>query len=106
MVTREASNHTRRVVVTGIGMVTPLGTDRETSWQGLIEGRSGAGPITLFDASDLPVRFGCEVPDFDPTVVLERKTVRRNRPLHPSRGRRGARGRRRRGARAQQLCTT
>ncbi|MCY4086427.1 MAG: beta-ketoacyl-ACP synthase II [Actinomycetia bacterium] len=77
MVTREASNHTRRVVVTGIGMVTPLGTDRETSWQGLIEGRSGAGPITLFDASDLPVRFGCEVPDFDPTVVLERKTVRR-----------------------------
>ncbi len=72
-----AIGHMRRVVVTGIGMVTPLGTDRESSWQGLIEGRSGAGPITLFDASGLPVRFGCEVPDFDPEVALDRKTVRR-----------------------------
>ena len=73
----DTNSHMRRVVVTGIGMVTPLGTDRESSWQGLIEGRSGAGPITLFDASNLPVRFGCEVPDFDPEVALDRKTVRR-----------------------------
>ena len=67
----------RRVVVTGIGMVTPIGNDRETTWQGMMEGRSGAAPITLFDASAAPVRFACEVKDFDPTVALDRKMARR-----------------------------
>jgi len=64
-------------VVTGIGMVTPLGNDVETSWQNLVAGQSGAGPITQFDASEYPVRFGCELKDYDPTLWIERKQARR-----------------------------
>ncbi|NWG45417.1 MAG: beta-ketoacyl-ACP synthase II [Alphaproteobacteria bacterium] len=56
---------TRRVVVTGLGMVTPLGCGVETTWSRLLEGRSGAGPITSFDASDLKVRIACNVPRGD-----------------------------------------
>ncbi len=56
----------RRVVVTGLGAITPLGLDVPTTWQGLIEERSGAGPITQFDASNLDVRMACEVKGFDP----------------------------------------
>ncbi|HXF98234.1 MAG TPA: beta-ketoacyl-ACP synthase II [Gaiellaceae bacterium] len=67
----------RRVVVTGVGMVTPLGNDPETTWQNLVAGESGAGPITHFDASDYPVRFACELKDFDPTVWIDRKQARR-----------------------------
>ena len=48
----------RRVVVTGMGMLTPLGVDMESSWQGLTAGQSGIRPITSFDASEYPVRFG------------------------------------------------
>ena len=51
----------RRVVVTGLGLVTPLATGVEESWKRLIAGRSGAGPITRFDASDMPCRIACEV---------------------------------------------
>ncbi|MEY4630588.1 MAG: 3-oxoacyl-[acyl-carrier-protein] synthase 2 [Pseudomonadota bacterium] len=54
----------RRVVITGVGAVSPLGGDRETSWANVCAGRSGAGPITHFDASTWPVRFACEVKDF------------------------------------------
>ena len=54
-----------RVVVTGLGLVTPLGNTVEATWAGLMAGRSGAGPITKFDASDFPVRFACEVKDFE-----------------------------------------
>jgi 3-oxoacyl-[acyl-carrier-protein] synthase II len=68
----------RRVVVTGIGMVTPLGLDRESSWTGISGGVSPAGPVEQFDASDLPVTFACEVKGFDPTVALDRKTARRS----------------------------
>ena len=72
----------RRVVVTGIGMVTPIGNDRETTWQGMMEGRSGAAPITLFDASAAPVRFACEVKGFDPVALLGHKEARRtSRPV-------------------------
>jgi 3-oxoacyl-[acyl-carrier-protein] synthase II len=71
------SDNGRRVVVTGIGMVTPLGVDRESSWTGLVAGRSGAGPLTTISPDGLPVTFACEVPDFDPLVALDRKTVRR-----------------------------
>lgn len=71
------TSHERRIVVTGIGMVTALGPDRESTWQGLMEGRSPAGPITRFDPSDVPVKFACESTDFDPTVALDRKTIRR-----------------------------
>src|SRR4051812_21523734 len=68
----------RRVVVTGIGMVTPLGVDRESSWAGISGGVSGAAPIQTTDATGLPVTFACEVKGFDPTVALDRKTARRS----------------------------
>jgi 3-oxoacyl-[acyl-carrier-protein] synthase II len=70
-------NGRRRVVITGLGAVTPLGNDVETTWTNLISGRSGAGPITQFDATGYPVTFACEVKDFDPTDWLDRKQARR-----------------------------
>jgi 3-oxoacyl-[acyl-carrier-protein] synthase II len=70
-------NGRRRVVITGMGAVTPLGNDVETTWRRLIAGESGAGPITHFDASDFPVRFACEVKDFDPGDWIDRKQARR-----------------------------
>ena len=70
-------NGQRRVVITGIGAVTPLGNDAETSWQRLLAGESGAGPITQFDATDYHVHFACEVKDFDPSTWIERKQARR-----------------------------
>ena len=68
------SNRHARVVVTGIGMVTPVGLDTETSWQAIVDGRSGVGPITLFDARAHPVRIAGEVRGFprgEPEVALE-----------------------------------
>src|SRR5829696_5901497 len=70
-------NGRRRVVVTGLGMVTPLGNDVETSWSNLIAGESGAAEIQQFDADEFPVHFACELKDFDPTVWIERKQARR-----------------------------
>src|SRR5919204_521442 len=70
-------NGRRRVVITGIGAVTPLGNDAETTWQNLLAGESGAAEITQFDASDYFVHFACEVKDFDPSQWIERKQVRR-----------------------------
>ena len=67
----------RRVVVTGIGMITPLGTTVATTWEGIRAGRSGIGPITRFDASGLETRIAGEVRDFDPTEYMDRKEVRR-----------------------------
>lgn len=67
----------RRVVVTGLGLVTALGNDVASTWQGLIEGRSGADAIKKFDASEFPVRFACEVKDFDPLSFLDKKEARR-----------------------------
>jgi 3-oxoacyl-[acyl-carrier-protein] synthase II len=64
-------------VITGIGAVTPIGKDAETTWQNLIAGRSGAGPITQFDSTDYAVHFACEVKDFDPTDYIDRKQARR-----------------------------
>ena len=64
--------------MTGLGLVTPLGNDVESTWSALIEGRSGAGPITLFDATDQDVRFACEVKDFDPSPFMDRKEVKRS----------------------------
>src|SRR2546428_11960131 len=57
--------------------MTPLGTDVQSTWDGLVAGRSGAGPITRFDPSQSPVRFACEVRDFDPARYLEKKEIRR-----------------------------
>ncbi len=77
METNGSLNGRRRVVVTGLGALTPLGNDVETTWTNLISGRSGAGPITQFDATDFPVKFACEVKDFDPTEYMDRKQARR-----------------------------
>lgn len=70
----------RRVVVTGLGAVTPVGNDVATTWQGLLDGVSGAAPITHFDASAFSVRFACEVKAFDPLVAMDRKEARRADP--------------------------
>jgi len=67
----------RRVVVTGIGAVNAVGTGVPDFLQGLREGRPGGGPIKQFDATDSPVKIACEVKDFDPTTVLDKKTARR-----------------------------
>jgi 3-oxoacyl-[acyl-carrier-protein] synthase II len=70
-------NGRRRVVITGLGAVTPLGNDVETTWANLLAGESGAGPITAFDAGDYPVTFACELKDFDPAQWIDRKQARR-----------------------------
>jgi 3-oxoacyl-[acyl-carrier-protein] synthase II len=70
-------NGRRRVVVTGLGAVTPLGLDVESTWSSLLAGESGAGEITQFDHSDYKVHFACEVKDLDPTVWIDRKDARR-----------------------------
>jgi 3-oxoacyl-[acyl-carrier-protein] synthase II len=67
----------RRVVVTGMGAITPVGNDVATTWRALLDGKSGAGPITRFDASTFPVRFACEVKDFDPLQYMDRKEAKR-----------------------------
>jgi 3-oxoacyl-[acyl-carrier-protein] synthase II len=68
----------RRVVITGYGAVTPLGADAETFWDALLAGRSGIRSITSFDASRVASTMAGEVPDFDPSGVLDRKEIRRN----------------------------
>ncbi len=70
-------NGRRRVVVTGLGAVSPLGLSAEESWSNLLAGASGAGEITRFDHADYPVHFACEVKDFDPTQWIDRKAARR-----------------------------
>jgi len=67
----------RRVVVTGLGLITPLGNSVEATWAGLVAVKSGAGTITKFDASDFPVRFACEVKNFDPLNYIEKEDARR-----------------------------
>src|SRR5574342_1264112 len=68
----------RRVVVTGLGLVSPVGVGTEESWSALVAGKSGIAPITLFDASTFPTRIAGEVKGFDPTKFMARKEVRRN----------------------------
>ncbi len=72
-----ADNGRRRVVVTGLGMVTPLGNDVETTWSALLAGESGAADIRQFDASEFPVHFACELKDFDPSAWIDYKQARR-----------------------------
>ncbi|HWH13547.1 MAG TPA: beta-ketoacyl-ACP synthase II [Miltoncostaeaceae bacterium] len=66
-----------RVVITGVGLVSPLGTGRAEAWSAAVAGRSGAGPITQFDARDHGVKIACEARGFDPLDHLDRRTVRR-----------------------------
>lgn len=68
----------RRVAITGIGLVSPLGLDTNTTWQGALEGRGAIRPFESFDASRLRTRFGGEVRGFDPSKVLSRQEVRRS----------------------------
>ena len=70
-------NGHRRVVITGLGAVTPLGLDVESTWSSLLAGHSGAAEITQFDHSDYPVHFACEVKGFDATEWIDRKAARR-----------------------------
>ncbi len=67
----------RRVVVTGLGVVSPVGNTVDDTWAGLLAGRSGAAPITKFDPSNQSVRFACEVKGFDPLQYIDRKEARR-----------------------------
>ena len=67
----------RRVVVTGMGAITPVGNDVATTWQSLIEGKSGTAPITKFDATKFPVRFAAEVKGFNPLDYMDRKEAKR-----------------------------
>ncbi len=69
--------HRRRVAVTGLGCISPLGNDRRHTWQALCEGRSGIGPISLFDASDLPTRIAGEVKGFNPAATFGVAEARR-----------------------------
>ena len=73
----QSNGQRRRVVITGMGMLTAVGNDVPASWAGLLAGRSGIGPVTGFDASRLTVRIAGEVKDFDSSGVLDRKDQRR-----------------------------
>jgi len=73
----------RRVVITGIGVVSPIGHGREVYWNALAAGKNGIGPVTLFDTTDFPVRIAAEVRDFDAGLYMDRKEIRRSdRVIH------------------------
>src|SRR6266480_4293127 len=69
-----------RVVVTGIGLLTPVGNDLASTWEALCQGKSGVGPITSYDSSRFRVHFGAEVKNFDPSLYMDRKEMRRTDP--------------------------
>ena len=70
-------NGRKRVVVTGLGAITPIGTGKDNFWSALIAGKNGIGKITRFDASDLSARIAGEVPDFDPAQFIDKKELKR-----------------------------
>ena len=74
-------NEPRRVVVTGMGALTPLGHSPDEFWEGLMEGRSGAAPITHFDAEHFATKFACELKGFDPLDYLDRREARKMDPF-------------------------
>src|SRR5215467_6059339 len=73
--------NSRRVVVTGIGLVSSLGIGTEANWAGLCEGQSGIGPITKFDAANFATRIAGEVKGFDPLRFIEKKDVKKMDPF-------------------------
>lgn len=82
----------QRVVVTGMGAVTPVGRDVPAMWQSLLAGRSGIGPITYFDATPFATRIAGQVNDFDATAYLSPKRGQALGAVRPVRGRRGQAG--------------
>jgi 3-oxoacyl-[acyl-carrier-protein] synthase II len=70
-----------RVVITGMGLLTPVGNDVSSAWEALCQGKSGVGPITYFDTSRFRVHFGAEIKNFDPLLYMERKEIRRTDPF-------------------------
>ena len=71
----------RRVVITGIGALTPIGNNIEEFWKGLLSGKSGADPITKFDASGFSTQFACELKNFDPLEYIDDKALKRMDPF-------------------------
>ena len=69
----------QRVVVTGMGIISPVGNDVSSFWQSITSGKSGAGPITLFDPAEFTTKFACEVKDFDIGDLMDPKEARRYR---------------------------
>ena len=67
----------RRVVITGMGALTPIGNNLSEFWQGLKEGKSGAAPITYFDCSEFKTKFACELKNFDPLNFFDRKEIKK-----------------------------
>ena len=67
----------QRVVITGMGALTPIGNNLEDYWNALLSGKSGAGTITRFDSTNFKTQFACEVKDFDPSDVIERSNLRK-----------------------------
>ncbi|HEY4720836.1 MAG TPA: beta-ketoacyl synthase N-terminal-like domain-containing protein [Anaerolineae bacterium] len=76
-----AFNGTRRVVITGMGAITPIGNTVEEFWNNLLAGVSGAAPITYFDASGYDTKFACQLKGFDPLKFMDRKLVQRCDPF-------------------------
>ncbi len=66
----------RRVVITGIGLITPIGNDLETTWSSLLAGKSGAGPITQFDVTNYATKFGCEVKNWEPSRFFDKRELK------------------------------
>ena len=71
----------RRVVITGMGAITPIGNSVEEFWNGIKEGKTGFGPITYFDTADYRCKLAAEVKDFDPTQYMDKKSARRMEPV-------------------------
>src|SRR2546422_4826156 len=74
---RESRIVKRRVVITGVGLVTAVGIGTRETWQCLLKGRSGVGPITRFDTTDFPTRIAAEIKNFDPARYVEKKDVKK-----------------------------
>ena len=77
----------RRVVVTGMGAITPIGNSVEEFWNGIKEGKTGFGPITYFDTADYRCKLAAEVKDFDPAQYMDQKSARRMERLPDRRSR-------------------